>query len=566
MPTPSQTAKLNFLAALQPLAAATAAKKTATAAPYPAMTVAITTGPLAGQWEAAKANWKKEGARTVTDRVATLLTEQGWTNETRSTALLKNLKDFDKANKSTKPEVFQNRRVGWAKSKEVIDAFVAVGKTAQKVNDANILKDLPHGAQSLSAMLELLKHIRATGEAACQDPKPSGKDIHVKILYSRSASGGVRPAWLKGGTLSMNVHLVMDEKLSELEKAGTLGFHWIEMQRACNAVADKHIADFQHVIGKLDERFALIDAELTIIAKDRKIMNIRRNEERRKKLEAKRDKLANASNETLRHYATIVQNKLQAAVDQYWNAAKQRLTYLRSFKLECVKDVAVASLAITVSAVTIGLSLGGSTALSAVVIAKSIAEIGLTLQTGMRDAGDLQPILAKSMKSVEEVWAERQRALAAGEGQKANKALQVAKEAFATGVGPFSAKFMTTTSRSLKQATEYSGKLTVLEHKLGKLYKRITLLAETLPNGEGSDAQMSQQYTDFLKAKTEFERAQPLLRGEIEWATWSVETCTQLTKEDYVPKWMNNAGIATKSLIGIGSAIKLIVEVCLKFK
>lgn len=77
---------------------------------------------------------------------------------------------------------------------------------------------------------------------------------------------------------------------------------------------------------------------------------------------------------------------------------------------------------------------------------------------------------------------------------------------------------------------------------------------------------MSQQYTDFLKAKTAFETALPLLRRELLWATWSVETCTKLREADYVPTWMNNAGIATKSLIGIGSAIKLIVEVCLKFK
>ena len=76
---------------------------------------------------------------------------------------------------------------------------------------------------------------------------------------------------------------------------------------------------------------------------------------------------------------------------------------------------------------------------------------------------------------------------------------------------------------------------------------------------------MSQQYTDFLKAKTAFERALPPLRREIQWATWSVETCTKLRETDYVPRWTNNAGIATKSLIGIGSAIKLIVDVCVKF-
>ena len=46
----------------------------------------------------------------------------------------------------------------------------------------------------------------------------------------------------------------MDERLSELEKAGDLGFHWIEMQRACNLIVEKHVADFQHVIGKLDRK------------------------------------------------------------------------------------------------------------------------------------------------------------------------------------------------------------------------------------------------------------------------------------------------------------------------
>ena len=549
MPNYTLFDKANFLAALQPAGLMAPQKKAAASVAYPAMTTSLTTGSLQGQWEATKAAWKKVGERTVGTDVAAQMKALGWGKGD----LASKLKKFDKA------KALDARRGAWAVAFPQLKLYQTV------LEDAKGKPLLPAGRATIDAMLKVVLHLLKMGHEATQDPKPSGKDIKVKLLYSRSASGGVRPEWLKGGTLTMNAYLVMDEKLLELEKADMLGFHWIEMQRACNAVADKHIADFQHVIGKLDERFALIAAELTTIAKDRKIMNIRRNEQRRKKLETKRDKLATDSNQTLRHYASIVETKLQAAVDQYWSAAKQRLAYLKSFKLECVKDVAIATLAITVSSVTIGLSLGGSTALSAAVIAKSIAEIGLTLRTGMRDAEDLRPILAESMKSVQAVWEERQRALAAGEGQKANKAVQVAKEAFATGVGPFSAMFMTTTSRSLKQATEYSGKLTVLERKMGKLYRQIALLAENLPKGDNSDAQMSQQYTDFLTAKTGFEHGLRLLRKEVRWASWSVDTCTKLREADYVPKWTNNAGIATKALIGIGSAIKLIVDVCIKF-
>ena len=101
---------------------------------------------------------------------------------------------------------------------------------------------------------------------------------------------------------------------------------------------------------------------------------------------------------------------------------------------------------------------------------------------------------------------------------------------------------MTTTSRTLKQSMEYSGKLTVIEDKVGKAYKLIVALAENLPKTTSPQATMSKQYTDFLKAKQAFERALPPLRKDLEWSQWSSQTCTDLREEDFAPKWTNNMG------------------------
>ena len=263
MPKYTLSDKANFLAALQPAGSMAPQKKAAASVAYPAMTTSLTTGSLQGQWEATKAAWKKVGERTVGTDVAAQMKALGWGKGD----LASKLKKFDKA------KDLEARRGAWAVAFPQLKLYETV------LEDAKKKPLLPAGSASLDAMLKVVLHLLKMGHEATQDPKPSGKDIKVKLLYSRSASGGVRPEWLKGGTLTMNAYLVMDEKLLELEKADMLGFHWIEMQRACNAVADKHIADFQHVIGKLDERFALIAAELTTIAKDRKIMNIRRNEQ-----------------------------------------------------------------------------------------------------------------------------------------------------------------------------------------------------------------------------------------------------------------------------------------------
>jgi hypothetical protein len=472
-------------------------------------------------WETAKKAWEKSGRSGMDAATLKQMGKDGWDKGDFG----KKLAAVDKAND------LLSRRVAWASASKQANVYKDLLDAA--VSSRGVTRD---GALALKKLVGTIDELLKRGGAATQDPEPSGRAKRVRLVAQQNAAGGVRTKWLEVGAIDIHAYLVIDEELARLEKDGELGFHFSEVQTTCADLVKRTSDAFAKTIDALDEKIGMLDG------KDRA------------------DKVKEA-NEVLKHYAKVVERNVNKAVDDYWDRALKRRKYLANFKREVKIDMAVATVTIAVSSVSIAMSFGAA-AISALAIAKAALELALSIEKYTRDADAVKKKLEPKMKDIQKLWKKREAAKAKGEGQRGSKAVEVLKEAAASAIGQAAREVLTTTSRTLKEATEFTGKLTAAEEEAGKLYKQIELFTEQFPSApEGPDARqnkqmaktfmkfkaMGQQYADFAAA----------LRQDIAWGERSVEICEKLADEDYVPQWTKTAGTATKSAIGLTAVAKV---------
>ena len=485
-------------------------------------------------WQTAKKIWEKQGQPNLPPDALAQMRKLGW----------------DKGNLGTKLGAFDgaktlgDKRTAWTpafeqatKYQNILEKVVHTTKNAKA--DAELDKKKAKTVTELNKLASTLGEILEDGRAATQDPKPSGRADKIELVAMQNAAGGLRPQWLQVGAIDIKSYLVVDAEVSRLEKAGELGYHWKELQRVCKDTVEKSTDAF----------------EKTILALDGKLQMLSDDDRKAKVREA---------NEVLKHYAGIVEANVNRIVDDYWARALQRQAYLKSFKKECKTDIALSSIAIATSTVSIAMSFGAA-ALSALVIAKAVLDIAVTIEKLYREADAVKISLKKNIANLEEIYEQRLAAKKSGQGQKASKAMMTVKTAVASALGPISAKMMTTTGRTLKEAKEFLGKLTKAEDNAGKLNKKLAEFSAALPSSpKGPDArtnadmarmhhamkELSRQYVEFTDA----------LRLDIAWGEACVTLCQNLNDEDYVAKFTSSAATGTKIAISLASLARFSVQ------
>ena len=478
---------------------------------------------LKEEWKSAKAFWEKVGQPKLEPAVLEQMKKTGWDKGDFS----KKLGNFDSA------KSLVDKRKAWAAAEDIADKYTAIVRKAKSATKNAVANS------QLGALDKELADILKTGKQGTQDPKPSGRAEKTQLVAAQNAAGGVRPRWLEVGAIDVKAYLVVDALVMQLEKDGEIGFHWAEVQKACAAEVEKSTDAFEKTI-------LSIDGKLRILS------------------DKDRDAKVKEANEVLKHYKGIVEANINRIVDEYWARALKRQEYLKDFKRECKIDIAMSGVAIAVSAVSLAMSFG-TAALSAGVIAKSVLDIALTLEKLDRSASDTEEILRDNMQTIAKLYVARLEAKKKGEGQKASKAAQAGKTAVASALGPISARIMTTTSRTLKEAKEYVGKLSLAEAEAGKLQKKLVEFTSSFPSSpEGPDAAtsktmqmihnnflaMNQQYLDFARD----------LRHDIKWGESCILVCEKLSDEDAIVTFTNKAGTGTKIVVAIASLAKVTVQ------
>jgi hypothetical protein len=479
-------------------------------------------------WIKAKTRWEKIGLPELEPPHLAEMKKKGWDKGD----LGKKFGVFDAA------KSLDAKRTAWAPAKEQADKYVVL------INKALKESKKPKAKTELAKLESSLKDIIDEGEKGTQDPKPSGRAEQVLLVAAQNAAGGIRPKWLEVGAIDVKAYLVVDAEVTALEKSGEIGYHWIELQKACADEVKKSTDAFAKTIMDLDAKLQMLS-----------------DKDRAAKVKE--------ANEVLKHYRGIVEANVNRIVDQYWARALQRKAYLKTFKKECKIDIASSTVAIAASSVSIAMSFGAA-ALSAVVIAKAVLDIALTLEKLNRDADTVKAGLETNMATLEQLYKQRLAAKGpGGAGQKGSKAVQVGKAAVASAMGPISEKLLTTTSRTLKQAMEFTAKLTGAEEEAGKLYKKLNEFTKDFPSAPkgpdaSKDAQMQKAHAHFMTMNQQYQDYAANLRDEIAWGEACVTLCQNLAKEDYSATFTTSTGTATKLIIALASLAKLTVQLVAK--
>ena len=347
--------------------------------------------PLAEDYIALKNTWKstlkklekpknKDGLpKAFKDALATVK----WKVDGKHFSIEKKLKTMEKG------KTLKKRRLAWIPLKKTIFDDQKTIRKLLMVKDIKSSTDVERLLKKTDASLSA---IFKAGEALVQPPK-RGNRKKMKLLYKRKAAGGLKSKWLDVGSFDIRADLIIDDELARLEKEGELGFHWISMQKDCSKEVKKTMGRFRETIKDLDKKLDKMSP-------------------------TDREAKVKEANEVIRYYAKIVESNVNAVVDKYWARHKKRCEYLRSFKKEVVVDISVSTAAIAASTTAMVASLGASTPLSSIAIAKSVLEITLTIRKLRRSSKSLKKKLVPAMSTIESTWKKRQMALKKGEGQK----------------------------------------------------------------------------------------------------------------------------------------------------
>lgn len=478
---------------------------------------------LQGTWKDAKKAWEKDSLKHMRRAVLDEMGEAGF----GSLDLGKLLGKVDQA------KDLAARREAWARAGAAVTKYQkAVAKARQADLD-------PKGKKGLVTLAEALTAIAAEANAACQDPTPSGRASELRLVSKMNLAAGLKPIHLQVGKLEVSAWLVVDDTVLALEKAGELGFHWSEVQKEVAKLLDDAAKRFRATILEIDAKLTTYD-------------------------ELKRAKQLAQAKEVLEFYRKVVERRINEITDKYWERALRRKQYLKDFEKECKVDIAIAAVTIAVSSTSVAMSFG-SAAIGVLAIAKAALEIALTLEKLARGAETVKEKLEPKMEDIEKLWRERQSSNRRGSVDYGSKTLEVGKEAVASAMGQVSSRLMTTTSRTLKEAREFVGKLSTVELEAGRLHKEIQRFTSTFPSApEGPDARanetMRQAHQKFMVMAQQYQSFVIELRKDIGWGEQSVEVCEKLADEDWVPQWTKTSGTATKSAIGVSAAAKLVYD------
>ncbi|MDG1482269.1 MAG: hypothetical protein P8R54_21950 [Myxococcota bacterium] len=488
--------------------------------------------PLAEDYKALKKTWKTatKNKKNFPKAFADALATEKWKADGGHFSIEKKLKSMEKG------KTLKKRQLAWIPLKKSI---FDDQKTIRRLLNVTDIKSSAHAKSLLKKTEASLGDIFRDGEALVQPPK-RGNRKKMKLLYKRKAAGDLKSKWLDVGSFDIQADLIIDDELARLEKEGELGFHWINLQKDCQKEVKKTMGIFRKTIKDLDKKLEKMSPD------DRKAK-------------------VKEANEVIRYYTKIVESNVNAVVDQYWERHKKRCEYLSAFKKEVAVDITISTATIAVSTTAMAASLGTSTVLSSIAIAKAVLDIALSIKKLRRSTKSLKKKLIPAMSTIESTWNKRQKALKSGEGQKAAKAKEVLKEGAASALGQVSAELFTTTSRTKKEAEEYAGKLTEQEREAGRLYKEISKYTSNFPTApEGEDARTSKQlvkiHRQFMIMQEEYNTFSAELTEDIRFAESAIDICTNLQDEDYVPKWTKSAGTVTKSLFGVAAAAQVIVK------
>lgn len=398
------------------------------------------------QWSAAKSNFAKTRALFPSE-ILTKLDKD---------SIGPALKTFDKAKN------YEDRAKALMTVRSAKENYDSVLRNAtSKIEKAGKKGSPAH--RSLEGFQDKLQSIWLEADKSAQPPRPGGSTAKHEVLRNFNLGGSYKPKNIELKAPKIDVVIEIDKTLQDLIDDGEESLKVDHL----GSVAEKIVSDassaFIDTIKKID---AGLGDDPTESAKKIK-----------------------EANEVLAYYGKIVQDRANKAVEDEWNAYLSRKKYLSNFRFKCVVKITLGSVAVGVSLASAVMSFG-TLWMNVVAAAKALTDIAQTIKTWSQDLEKVYELLISDVAHVSTLNVEREQAKKKGQGQKASKAAEAAKEA-ATGILPITKNMLKSASDIENRCKQLLGLVSKLEGDantmVGRLNK-LTSMMSGLPDKFMSDA------------------------------------------------------------------------------
>jgi methyl-accepting chemotaxis protein len=281
--------------------------------------------------------------------------------------------------------------------------------------------------------------------------------VTYQTLRNFNLAGDYRSKYLDIEATRVDVSIEVDEALDALIKAGKESLKISDLGDVAKAEIDKVAGDFVETIKHIEKKLEreLYDEKAT-------------------------EKQIKEANEVLKHYARIVEDNVNAAVEKEWKAYAARREHLKNFRLKCVQRIVLGTIGLGVAVSSAVLSFGTLwiNLLSAV---RSITELVQTAKTWASDIDDVYADLVKEIGKVDELNRQREEAYKKHNGQKLSKTKEGLKE-LTNALLPFTKSMLKATSEIESSAKQFLGLVSKLEHQAdeltGEMNKAVKLMSK----------------------------------------------------------------------------------------
>ena len=308
------------------------------------------------------------------------------------------------------------------------------------------------GRKAQEALLKQIDKIWLGVEQAAQPPRPSGAMVSAYKLRTFDLAAGVKTEFLKVDPLLVNVEIEVDKVFKALIDDGEAGLR-------AQDLGDTAQAELETMRGAFRATILAVDASI------------------RAKPETLVPKTKEA-NEVLAYYGKLVEDRVHLAVEGAWKDYLGRKKALKDFRVKSATKVVLGSIGVGVAVASVVLSFGTGW-MNIIAACKGIAEVANTIRIWAEEIDTVYVKLVDDMQHVTDLASKRAAAEKKGEGQKASKLKEVAKEAVG-GALPITKDMMKAASAIEARCVQFSGLVSKLETKADELSGTIETITKHL--------------------------------------------------------------------------------------
>jgi hypothetical protein len=301
------------------------------------------------------------------------------------------------------------------------------------------------------ALLEIWKEV----EDLAQPPRPGGGSVKHDLLRSFNLAAGVKVKFLDVKATQVDVYVEIDAVLDKLIKEGKESLKIDHLGNVAKAEVEKVRDDFVATIQGVEKKIQAL--ALDVKERDAKIKE---------------------ANEVLKHYAQIVEDRVNTAIQSEWKKYLSRKKYLSDFRIKSGVKIVLGTIGVGVAVASAVLSFGALW-MNVVVAAKGIMDVAKTIQTLAEGIDTTYEKLQVDVVNVNRLNMERAEAKKTGASQAGSKSKEAAKELL-NQLAPFTKALTTSANTAGDRARQFLGQIAQLENTADDLVGKLNQAVGTM--------------------------------------------------------------------------------------